>query len=53
MISVRAIFPSCLAIALPGRPGYAISCSVPLARLSPAHEEEIIRALASAAADLR
>jgi DNA-binding IclR family transcriptional regulator len=43
---------ACFAVAVPGRPGYAISCSVPVARLDPAHQEEIVRALAGAAAEL-
>jgi DNA-binding IclR family transcriptional regulator len=43
---------ACYATTIPRRAGYAISCSVPTARLGPTHTEEIITALAKAAADL-
>ena len=43
---------ACFAVTIPGRDGYAISCSLPLARLGPGHQDEIVTALAEAAAEL-
>jgi DNA-binding IclR family transcriptional regulator len=43
---------ACFAVAVPRWDGYAISCSLPTARLSPGHQQEIITALAQAAAEL-
>jgi DNA-binding IclR family transcriptional regulator len=43
---------TCFAVTIPGWDGYAISCSLPTVRLSPGHREEIVTALARAAAEL-
>ena len=43
---------ACFAVAIPAHAGYAMSCSVPVARLEAAHQEEIVMALVQAAAEL-
>jgi DNA-binding IclR family transcriptional regulator len=43
---------ACFAVALGAHAGYAMSCSLPVARLEAAHQEQIVKALVQAAVEL-